>query len=456
MESVTLTFAAAAGALVFFLPPVYGLIVYVAALVWYPSYLTVTVGTVDFTAHRIIILAIFSKLFLLTSLPGRFKFVWLDRLVIIYFIAQIVSNSFVDSMIKLLENRAGLAFDTVLPYFAVRMIIKNKKQYLTMLKGILIVVAPLAIVGFYQCLTGYNPAGFLIEYHGWSDLRSEGYVALTRKGFFRANVTFNISILFGLVFAMFGPVCAGLLGIEKRYRKLYWVALFLMGIGVFSSMSSGPMLAALLAIVFISCYRYRRYWKVITAVVVLMCGSVEIISNRHFYDVLGSYTIVPGTAWYRSRLIEVALFEGGMSGHWLTGFGYDVDPGWCRNIDGRSRTDVVNHYLLVLCRFGLVGFLPFLAMNIVAIKQLVGTYKASVLRSDKWLIWCLGAGLFALAGAFMTICVFGPPNSVYYLMIGFVGVMPAIIIGTGRQDFVKSELGRVRKSNNQACCFVNT
>ncbi|MHC4890703.1 MAG: hypothetical protein ACYTEO_14700, partial [Planctomycetota bacterium] len=218
MEGVTLIIAAAASTIVFFLSPVYGLIVYIATLAWYPSYLTVTVGTVDFTVHRIVILAIFANLFLRTSLPRRFKFMWLDKLVIIFFIAQILSNAFVDSMIKLLENRAGAAFDAVLPYFAVRMIIKSKEQYLTILKGILITAAPLAIVGFYQCLTGDNIVGFLMKYHGWSNMRSEGYVALARKGFFRANVTFSHSIMFGLFFAMLGPVCAGILGIEKRYR----------------------------------------------------------------------------------------------------------------------------------------------------------------------------------------------------------------------------------------------
>lgn len=455
MESITLAIAAAVSALVFVLSPVYGLIVYIASLAWYPSYLTITIGTVDFTLRRIVILAIFMNLFLRTSLPGRFKFMWLDKLVIIFFIAQIMSNIFGLSIVKLLENRAGVAFDTVLPYFAVRMIITNKKQYLTLLKGILIVASPLAIVGFYQCITGNNLVGFLIEYHGWSDVRSEGYVALARKGFFRANVTFSISIMFGLFFAMFGPVCAGILGFERRHRKMYLIALCLMGIGVFASMSSGPMLAALLAVVFMTFYRYKRYWKIVTAVVVLMCGLVEIISNRHFYDVLGGYTLNPSGAWYRSKLIEVALFEGGMSGHWLTGYGYNVEPGWCRSIDGREHTDVVNHYLLVLCRFGLVGFIPFIAMNIVAIRQLIITYKESVLRADKWLIWCLGAGLFGLAGAFMSIGLFGPPNSVYYMMIGLAGVIPVIIIEKERQYFATSNIGRVRKSN-KACCLVST
>ncbi|MHC4596107.1 MAG: hypothetical protein ACYS19_14355, partial [Planctomycetota bacterium] len=66
MEGVTLTVALVAGVLVFFLRPVYGLIVYIAAIAWYPTYLTVPVGTIDFTLRRIVILFIFAKLFLQT------------------------------------------------------------------------------------------------------------------------------------------------------------------------------------------------------------------------------------------------------------------------------------------------------------------------------------------------------------------------------------------------------
>jgi hypothetical protein len=305
------------------------------------------------------------------------------------------------------------------------MIIRNKQQYLLLLKGILIIAAPLAMVGLYQCITGDNPLGFLGKYNAW--IVSRGYVPTSRFGFYRANVVFSHSIMYGLFFAMFGPVCAGILKSVKKGKTLYWTAFGLMGIGVFSSISSGPMLAALLSIVFIALDWWRKYWKPITLSIIVMCGTVEIISNRHFYDVLGGFTLNPATAWYRSRLIDVALFEGGMSGHWLTGFGYDVDPGWNANIDGRDHTDMVNHYLLVLSHYGLVGFIPFLTMNVMVVKRLVDAYKASIHSSDKWLVWCTSAGLFGLGGAFVSVSLFGQPTTLYYMMIGFAGVMPVIV-----------------------------
>lgn len=425
MVGLTWALAVIASILVFLLTPVYGLVVYVAALAWYPSDLAISMGTIDFTLRRIVILAIFARLFLLTDLPNTFKFVWLDKLILIYFAAQILAGATTaSSLMAFLENRAGAIFDMVLPYFVVRLIIRNKQQYLALLRGVLITAVPLAIVGFYQCMTGKNPLGFFKEYGVWG---ASTYVPRSRLGLFRADVVFSHPIMYGLFFAMFGPVCAGILQSVKKYKSLYWIGLGLMGIGIFSSMSSGPMFAGLLSIFFIVLYRWRKHWKSIAIVIILMCASVEVISNRHFYDVLGDFTLNPGTAWYRSKLIDVALFEGGMSGHWFMGFGYAVDPGWGPLIDGRAHTDTVNHYLLVLQFYGLVGLVPFLAINIMVITKLVAAYKASILDSDSWIVWCVCAGLFGLWGAFMSVSLFGQPTTIYYVMIAFAGAMPAMI-----------------------------
>jgi hypothetical protein len=274
MVTVTLLVSVVASIMVFFLPPVQGLIVYVAVFAYYPSYFSAPVGTIDFTVRRIVILAILAKLFLQTDLPGRFKIIMLDKLVIIYFLAEIIAGATtVQSLEAFLENRSGAIFDMVLPYFAVRLIITNKDRYLILLKGILFSVAPLAIFGFYQCLTGHNPLDFIPGQRSSDDLPM-------RLGLYRASLTFSVSIMFGLYFAMLGPVCAGLWYSIRKNRRLYTVAISLMALGVFSSMSSGPILAAMLAIVFIAFYRFRQYWKIVVAVVILMCGSIEIISNR--------------------------------------------------------------------------------------------------------------------------------------------------------------------------------
>lgn len=424
MENVTLGVALAASALALWLSPIRGLIVYLAVLAWYPSYLTVKMGTIDFSACRIVILAVYANIFLRTALVKQFKLIWLDKLVVLYFVCQILAGSTTTPIMMLIENRAGAVFDMVLPYFAIRITVTNKEAYLSLLKGILLIGAPLAIVGLYECLTGHNVFGFLHKYHAWRPGRE--YLATARRGFFRAEGTFNVSIMLGLFFAILGPPCAGLWRNIKEHKTLVYLGIGLMGVGVFSSMSSGPMMAALLAIGFIAFYRYKKYWKIAATTIVLMCGIVEIISNRHFYDVLGGFTLNPRTAWYRSKLINVALFEGGMSGHWLTGYGF-FDPRWCDIIDGRDHTDVVNHYIRVLCNYGLVGLLPFIAIIASVLRNIINAYKKSVSEADRWLIWCLSATLFGIFPAMVTASLNGQPRTVFYMILACCGAMPIIM-----------------------------
>lgn len=428
MEGITLIVAAIACVLVFFLRPIYGLIVYIAAFAWYPTYLAVPVGTIDFTVRRIVILAIFAKLFLQTDLPDRFKLIWLDKFIIIYFATEIIIGAATTHFsMAFIENRGGAIFDTALPYFAVRMIIKNKQQFLTLLKAVLMIAAPLAIIGLYECLTGSNPVGFLGKYYAWG--RPKSPLSPARAGFYRAKVTFEQPIMYGLFFAMFGPICAGLFRHVRKNKLVYAIGTGLMVVGVISSLSAGPWLCTLLAVLFIALYSYRRYWRIVLLLAIMMCGMVEIIGRRHFYEEIDRFGFSKRTASYRVRLLEVALLEGGMSGHWVTGHGWGVDPGWTVMVypDWDKPTDMTNHYLLILSNYGLIGLAPFLAANIVAFKKLVDSYKASICNLDKWLVWCLSAGLFGIAAVLLSASLYGPPITVYYMVLAFCGVMPSVI-----------------------------
>jgi hypothetical protein len=107
-------------------------------------------------------------------------------------------------------------------------------------------------------------------------------------------------------------------------------------LGVLSSVSSGTYLAVMIVTAFLIGYRFRRYWKPVVAICILGIVIVDIISNRNWYHVMSDFTLNSRTAWYRGRLVEVAIFEGGMSGRWVAGYGYGQEPGWGARIDGRE------------------------------------------------------------------------------------------------------------------------
>lgn len=430
MEAVTLLIAAVASALIFFLSPFYGLVVYMTALIWYPQNLGVMLGPANFSVSRIVILALYLSIFLKKDTLKRLELIWLDRLVLIYFAVRILSGIPTSPDItKVIEYNSGVFFDRALPYFAVRIIITNKEQYLLLLKWLLWLSAPLAVIAFYESLTGHNLVDFgrNITYgeHRW--------------GLYRACATFPHPIRLGVFFAMIGAMCAGLLKNMKENRLFYVIGIGLTVVGVFSSMSSGSLLAMIAAILFIAFYRFRRYWKAAIIGIILMCSVVEIVSNRHFYDVIDYFAFNTSTAWYRTRLIEVALFEGGMRGHWLFGYGM-ADPMWCENIDMRNHTDMVNQYLLVLCRFGLVGFIPFCAIIAVAIKKLFKNFWEVNSESDIWLVWCLAAALFGVLTAFNSVSLLSQPLTLFFMMLGLCVILPAKLAGRATCDVADNKV----------------
>jgi len=378
---------------------------------------TVSVGTIDFSVGRIVIIALFAKILFSTNLAENFKVIWLDRLVVILFVAEVLAGFTTIEPMRLIEYRSGDFFDMALPYFAVRLIITNKGRYITLLKAIGWSVAFLAVFGFYESLTGH----YLLSFG-----RYLGPHGTRLNYFYRAQTTFRHAIYFGVFSGMAGALCMGLVKIKDN-AFVYKILVALAFLGCFSSMSSGGLLAMVGGLGFVAFYRYRRYWKQALIGLILMCALVEIISNRRFYHVVGRLTFSSQTTWYRARLFEVAVLEGGMSGHWLLGYGF-AEPGWGLKIDTRPWTDLSNHYLLKLCRYGLVGFIPFCAVIIAAIKKLFEGFWLVRNDEDIWLIWCVAGGLIAVLLGFGAVSLFGPPMILLFIIFGFCSNMGAITV----------------------------
>jgi hypothetical protein len=415
--AITLVVAIAFSALALVLSPARAMVAFLASILWYPSYYSVQTGTVNWTVRRIVVLALLAKALLDSDLLNAFKLNRLDKLVIALFACEALAGVMVaQDLSAFLQFQSGQMFDMLLPYFATRLLIAKKEDYLTLLRGTLLISAPFAVLAFYQFWTGGNPFAFVRE-----------YIPKERKGHFRAELTFQVSIMMGLYFASLGAACAGFLRAAVNNKWIYVIGILLMAIGAIASDSSGPVLALVISVMFLCFYRWRHEWKLALTIIVLMCGSVEIISNRHFYDVLGGYTLSPETAWYRSRLMTVAFSEGGMSGHWLAGFGEGVDPGWGPAIDSRGHTDLVNQFLYILCSYGLVGLAPFLLMNWEVGKTLVSVGKRALTDTDRWLIWSLAAAWLGMMGAFVSVSLFGPPTTTFYMLIAFIATIPTLV-----------------------------
>ena len=97
MQSTTLTIAAIALLFILFLEPAKAVAAYITAIAFYPSYMTVQIGTVYITVGRIVIFVLLLKCLVNTKLRNRFKWCLLDSWILAY--------SFISAFIVFIGDR---------------------------------------------------------------------------------------------------------------------------------------------------------------------------------------------------------------------------------------------------------------------------------------------------------------------------------------------------------------
>jgi len=400
---MTLIIASICSLLCVILNPFHALIVYYTSLIWYPSSNTVQLATLDFSVSRIVCCVLFIRVLMNKKLMRGFNIIALDKCMIAYFACQIISGIFTTDFTTLVINRSGFFFDVFIPFILIRVLITDRYALEKFIKVVIFVTAPLAVFGLVEAITGNNYLLF------GRDVASID----PRWGLKRAMASFGHPIYFGVFLSMvFGLG----LSILPRFPKVTGSLCIIILSGVFASMSSGGWLCAITMIGIVCLYKLRHNWKQMFMGVLIMCLVVEMLSNRHFYDIIDRFALNPQTAWYRTRLIEVALFEGGMSGHWLFGYGYGNDPMWGSKIDGRDDTDMVNHYLLILSQFGLLGFIPFVGLIWYSLNNIYNNMSSLSNKVVIWQRWCLGATLLGLFFTINSVSLFGQACNFMFIL----------------------------------------
>jgi hypothetical protein len=423
MAALTPTLAAILGILALLLRPIHGLAVYLAALCWYPQSVTLKLGTLDFSLSRIAILALLANAILRFKLWKSVRWGWMDAWIVLFFVGHSLALSQnVPSNIWVVREAGGL-LNTAFVYLAVRMIVDDRAKVIALIKALILIGLPLAALGIVQMTTGKNPTNYLLPFYS-EDLTVRATRENLRFGMHRASVTFGNYISFGLFFAGVAPLCVGLWR-ARAWSKVTIVALTLaLLVGVFSSLSSAPLFAIVAAAGITIAYPLRRFWPVLLGAFLGCVLFVEVFSDSHFYHVLARLAMNPATARYRIGLMEEA-FGGGMSGHWFAGYGYvGIGPGNDNTNFHWHHRDIVNIYLAVLVRFGLLGLIPFVALNVLYYRRLVQAARATTDRADKWLIWTISAALIGWNVAMMTVSALGPMNTLLYVFMGLCASLP--------------------------------
>jgi len=415
MENTTLGVAILTSVLVVILRPPIAFAAYVALLLFYPCYLTLSIGTINITAARIVTAVLLVRCLTKPELRRCFKWQPLDKCVAFSMLVYVGMTFTAMPLKEAIENRGGFLLDTGLAYLVARLCITDREAFVTTIKWIALILVPLAILGVIESCTGWQPYMTMMRYCPW-EIRVLD-VSL-RSGFFRATGAFGHSIMFGTVFVLFLPMVYYL-----RHERGYWgtwaypLSIVLI-IGALSSMSSGPWVSVIFVILCLAMEHFKKWLKLVLIGILLSCIFIGIASNRPFYHVIVSYANpIGGSGWHRAKLIDCAIQD---FGEWyLKGYGGE-DPGWGESL-GMDHTDITNEFIFAGVRYGLLGVIALCTVLAIAIRQSVRLHNSASDPRLRSLAWALGSIIATVILVFTSVSIFTQTLLLFYCVLGMIG-----------------------------------
>ncbi|MEH6446988.1 MAG: hypothetical protein V7784_24100 [Oceanospirillaceae bacterium] len=390
-------------------------LVIVCTLIW-PEYLRIPMGPIQMSAPRLVALMLIMR-FIIGGRHRKLQLGKIDAFVTCGWLWIIIASTFAGAEFSGIAEQIGRGLDTVLMFFAARLAIQSADDFQSMLLPLIFISVIMCVAGAVEATTDYSPYNKLVSYgsQAWF-VKEDEY----RLGLLRAKASTGIHIYFGLSMALVvGFLWA--LRFGRKNKTLAKIAAIFAVIAALSSMSSGPWMG-LFAFIFFSIYANRTkfikpsLWLVLCAAIFL-----ELASNRHFYNLVDYLSLSSETAWYRTRLLEVAVSQ--IQDFWLVGVGGDFPNHWGALIDGRLHVDIVNHFLIVGVYGGVLAMFFYIGSHVIAIKRSIRAWRMTLDPAQKGRLFSLAAILLALDFTSMSVGLFGPPLIFSNILLGtLVGV----------------------------------
>ena len=417
MQSTTLAVALIGSILVLLLRPGYALAAYIAALLWYPEYLRISIGTIDISAGRIVVTVLLLRCLFDNKLRRMFVWSRLDTLVTLSMVVYVGVYCITQSSELAIENRGGFLMDTWLVYITVRFVVTDKATLISFIKATSVPWAALAILGIVESVTHWQLFLPLTRFCPWQ-IPVDEIIVEGRWGLTRAMGPFSHSIMFGSCLVMFLPLIWSLRHQRGYWGKLAYPLSAAVIIGALSSMSSGPWVMLIAMIFCLAMERQKRWVKPLLILLLLSCIGIAIISNRPFYRVILNYANpIGGDWWNRAMLIDSAIADFG-KWCWL-GYG-GQDPGWGAQV-GDVSTDITNEFILMGVEYGMLGIIALCTVLATAFRGLVRAFKETTDKELQSVYWSLGSSLVSVIAVWQGVSFFGQMTALFYSILGMIG-----------------------------------
>jgi len=383
-------------------------ILILSSLIW-PESLRFPLFLIQMSAPRAVALIMIIKFMFFSN--RKIKFNKVDTIVILLWVWIVTANVLADADFKQIKGLIGSGLDTVLMYFAARYSIQSKEDIVGLYKWLSISALIMCIAGLYEAITWSTPYQKLIggshRIHGYSEIR---------YGFLRAQASTQISIYFGMAMLMITGIIWAARGYVSKKRVKF--TLIVSTLATLSSFSSGPWLGLVLLISLNLLYFKKILIKPLIYMMFLIMFLLELLSNRHFYHLIDYLAIDSNSAWYRTRLMEIAISQ--VHEYWLYGVGGNWPHHWANLLDGREQIDVVNHFIITALYGGILAFFLYLSTHIVAINIAIKTQRKTQDENIKKLLFGLVVIILAIDFSSLSVGLFSVPLIISNILLGII------------------------------------
>ncbi len=416
MIGVTAGFTVVMGIIALMCRPGMAIGILIASMMIWPEFLRIPVGPAEMSAPRLIALMLVAKL-VASGRTRTFKFTAIDKVIVLMWVWIVIASILSGSDSARTTRFIGMFFDTVLMFYVARLSFRSAEDLRGLAMPLLFVAAYMCFMGWWEASTSTSPYMGLDRYRGWVWIEKAPEY---RLGFLRAKTTMSVHIIFGMSMMLMAGI-AWALRSHPRIKTISTMAAFFAAAGAFSSMSSGPWIAMILLII---CNAYIFNTKLIKPTLYMLFAMalfIEIASNRHFYNLIDYLALNSSTAWYRTRLIEVAASQ--WRDYWLFGLGNKSIAYWGALLDGRRHVDVVNHFIIVALNGGLAAMFMYMYVHVSAIRHAIKARKGSKDKGRRRALFCLASTLIALDVASLSAGLYGPALLMSNILLGLLTSM---------------------------------
>jgi len=408
----------------------------ISMLVW-PEFVRTPVGIVQMSVPRFVAFSLLIK-FMSKGRHKKINFGKADALAILLWAWTIFATMVADAAMSQVTQMIGRGLDTLLMYFIARLAFVNREDAYGLFEALGLAAMVMCAAGSYEAITWTSPYFKYTE----GNLRISEYQEV-RHGLLRAQASTLGSIYFGMAMMLVSGLLWSIRGYVNR-QFAYRVALIASLVAVLSSLSSGPWIA-IAALIGINLFFIRpNLIKPALLLLLVLIIFVELASNRHFYSLIDHIALDSQTAWYRSRLLEIAVSQ--WRDYWIVGVGSNWPHHWAQLLDGRRYIDVVNNFIIIALYGGLPALFMYLSMHIIAIRRSIAAYQADENSARRKLLFGLAATLLALDFSSMSVGLFGPALALSFIL---VGMMISVSTAWHRDQVVDLVTGQMGNSTEQ-------